>query len=146
MEIYKKLSVTPSQRLLEDAIIGADKVGKFLRNVDLEDVDDKGNITLQTLVPVPNRPAQKGAITTESLVTINGKVYTSESEIADDWKKTKQQANQVDGLVTRVLPPQMSNKLHSIYINGLGWVNKSDCELQSQKGNVNVVKGLIGNE
>lgn len=42
MEIYKKLSITPSQRLLEDAIIGADKVGKFLRNVDLEDVDDKG--------------------------------------------------------------------------------------------------------
>lgn len=119
---------------------------RTLAEVARQDVDEKGNITLQRLVPVPNRPVQKGVITTESLVTINGKVYTSESEIADDWKKTKQQANQVDGLVTRVLPPQMSNKLHSVYINGLGWVNKSDCELQSQKGNVNVVKGLIGNE
>ena len=42
MEIYRKLTITPSQELLQSSIIGAKKVGDFLRTVDLTEEDDKG--------------------------------------------------------------------------------------------------------
>lgn len=42
MEIYRQMTITPSQELLQSALIGASKVGDFLRNVDLTEEDDKG--------------------------------------------------------------------------------------------------------
>lgn len=43
MLIYKKLTITPSQKLLESSLIAADTVSKFLRDPTiLEKVDDKG--------------------------------------------------------------------------------------------------------
>ena len=42
MEVYRKLTITPSQELLVSALIGAKKVGDFLRTVDLTEEDDKG--------------------------------------------------------------------------------------------------------
>lgn len=42
MDVYKKHTITISQKLLEDALTGANKVGKFLREVDLFEEDDKG--------------------------------------------------------------------------------------------------------
>ena len=42
VEIYKQLNVTVSQKLLEDALVAANTVGKFLREVDLKEEDDKG--------------------------------------------------------------------------------------------------------
>ena len=42
MEVYKKHTVTVSQKLLESSLIGANKVSIFLREVDLTEEDDKG--------------------------------------------------------------------------------------------------------
>lgn len=42
VEIYRKLSVTPSQKLLEDCLVAANTVGKFLRNINLEEEDRNG--------------------------------------------------------------------------------------------------------
>lgn len=43
MEIYRKLTITPSQKLLESSLIAADTVSKFLKNPHiLEEEDDKG--------------------------------------------------------------------------------------------------------
>lgn len=42
IEIYKKHIITTSQLLLEDTRFAIDKLRKFLREVDLQDVDDKG--------------------------------------------------------------------------------------------------------
>ena len=42
MEIYKKHTVTVSQKLLDSALIAADKVSTFLKEVDLKAEDDKG--------------------------------------------------------------------------------------------------------
>lgn len=42
MDVYKKHTITASQKLLESALISAEKVGKFLRDVDLEKEDAKG--------------------------------------------------------------------------------------------------------
>ena len=42
MEVYRKMTITPSQELLQSALIGAKKVGDFLRTVDLTETDDKG--------------------------------------------------------------------------------------------------------
>ena len=43
MEVYRKMTITPSQELLVSALIGAKKVGDFLRKVDLTEEHDKGN-------------------------------------------------------------------------------------------------------
>lgn len=43
MEVYKKLTITPSQKLLESSLIAADTVSKFLSDrTILEKTDDKG--------------------------------------------------------------------------------------------------------
>lgn len=42
MEVYEKHTITSSYALLEAAKIAVDKVGKFLKDVDLNTVDDKG--------------------------------------------------------------------------------------------------------
>ena len=42
MEIYKKHTITVSQKLLNDALVAANTVGTFLRTVDLTEEDDKG--------------------------------------------------------------------------------------------------------
>lgn len=42
MEIYKKHTITVSQKLLSDALVAADTVGTFLRTVNLNEEDDKG--------------------------------------------------------------------------------------------------------
>lgn len=42
MEVYKAQSVTVSQKLLESALVAADTVSDFLKNVDLTEEDDKG--------------------------------------------------------------------------------------------------------
>lgn len=43
MEWYRKLTITPSQRLLEASLIAADTVSKFLKNPNiLTEEDDKG--------------------------------------------------------------------------------------------------------
>lgn len=46
MEIYRKMTITPSQKLLEASLIAADTVSKKLRDPDiLDEVDDKGKPT-----------------------------------------------------------------------------------------------------
>lgn len=43
MEVYRKMTITPTQKLLESSLIAADTVSKFLRNPDiLTEEDDKG--------------------------------------------------------------------------------------------------------
>lgn len=42
IDIYKKLTTTISSQLLEDTYVAIDKLRKFLRNIDLYAVDDKG--------------------------------------------------------------------------------------------------------
>lgn len=42
IDVYKKLTKTPSSELLQDTLIAIDKVREFLRTVDLTDVDDRG--------------------------------------------------------------------------------------------------------
>lgn len=42
MEVYRKMTITPSQELLQSSLIGAKKVGDFLRTVDLTEEDGKG--------------------------------------------------------------------------------------------------------
>lgn len=43
MQVYRKLTTTPSQKLLDSALVAADTVSKFLRNPNiLTEEDDKG--------------------------------------------------------------------------------------------------------
>lgn len=119
---------------------------KTLAEVAEEKKDDDGEILEQKLVVVQNRPQQSGAIVSGRALEINGKVFLTEEQLMEGWDKTKQIANQVDKVATRVLPPQASNKLHSVYVDGTGWVNKSDCKLQETRGTTNSINRLVTND
>lgn len=119
---------------------------KALAEVAEEKTDDEGNIVEQKLVMTVNRPQQDGVIVSGRAIEINGKVFMTEEELIEMWDKTKQVANQVDRIVTRVLPPQVSNKLHSVYVDGMGWINASDCQLTETRGTANSLGRLVTNE
>ena len=119
---------------------------KTLAEIAEETTNDDGEILEQKLVMVVNRPQQSGRIVSGRAIEINGKVFMTEEELLDRWNETKQFANQLDRVVTRVLPPQVSNKLHSVYVDGLGWVNHGDCRLSEMRGDSNRLSGIITNE
>lgn len=118
---------------------------KTLAEVAEEERDDDGNIISQKMVQVINRPQQSGAIVEKRTITICGKVFELPDWTYDDWQNTKATANQIDRVVTRVLPPQVSNTMHSIYVHGLGWVDKSNCKLAEDVGTINTMNRLITN-
>lgn len=111
-----------------------------------EETIENGEITEQKLVPVVNRPPQRGAIVPNRTVEISGEVYEEPEDTNKDWELSRQQANRIDRIVTRVLPPSVSGKLHSVYVNGLGWIDDKCCRLNEQKGVTTSMKRIITNE
>lgn len=114
-----------------------------LAEISSQEVDSDGNILSQKMVIVPTRPVQRNTLFPGQAVEINGRVYTAEDQARDTWDQTRQRANQLDRLVTRVLPPSVSNKLHSVYVNGVGWVDKSSCSISDMKGTLGLAMGVI---
>lgn len=122
---------------------------RTLAEIEKEEYDDEGNITVQRMVEVPNRPPQKGAIVAGRNVEINGKVYITEDQLAEGWKKTKAVANQLNTVVSRVLPyaskifPGLSQyNMHTVWVNGLGWVDKADCKMSETKGGLRTINRI----
>lgn len=136
-----------------------DATPKTLAELAEESVDDNGEVT-QKMVLAINRPQQSGAIVVNRVVEISGNVYDQpdspgptspeppspeppEPDASTIWSKTKQRASQVDRVVSRVLPPSVSGKLHSVYVSGLGWVDKGNCKLAENYGAANGINRLI---
>jgi hypothetical protein len=85
MEIYKKLTVTPSQKLLESSLIAADTVGKFLSDPTiLQKTDDKGRPLYQISSITAALKNVEGIVS--SLQTLQKKV---EQELEDDNSKVR---------------------------------------------------------
>ena len=81
MEIYKKHTMTVSQKLLSDALVSANTVGTFLRTINLMEEDDKGRPKYQISQVVSALKNLEGIINT--IQTLQKKV---EQEIADNGK------------------------------------------------------------
>ena len=81
MEVYKKHTITVSQKLLNDALVAADTVGSFLRTVDLTEEDDKGRPKYQVSQITAALKNLEGIINT--IQTLQKKV---EQEIVDNGK------------------------------------------------------------
>lgn len=81
MEVYKRHTVTVSQKLLNDALVAADTVGSFLRTVDLTEEDDKGRPKYQVSQITAALKNLEGIINT--IQTLQKKV---EQEIIDNGK------------------------------------------------------------
>lgn len=81
MQVYRQHTITVSQKLLNDALIGANKVGKFLRDVDLTEEDDKG------------KPKYQVSTITAALKNIEGIVST----IQTLQKKVEQELEEQGG-------------------------------------------------
>jgi hypothetical protein len=78
MKIYKKLTTTMSQELLNAALIGAAKVSEFLKEVDLNDEDDKGRPKYQVSSITAALKNVEGIVT--SLQNLQKKVDTEIQE------------------------------------------------------------------
>ena len=81
MEVYKKHTITVSQKLLNDALVAADTGGSFLRTVDLTEEDDKGRPKYQVSQITAALKNLEGIINT--IQTLQKKV---EQEIVDNGK------------------------------------------------------------
>lgn len=81
MEIYKKHTVTVSQKLLDAAMIAANKVSTFLMDVDLKDEDEKGRPKYQVSSITTALKNVEGIVT--SLQNLQRKV---EQEITEQGK------------------------------------------------------------
>lgn len=119
---------------------------KTLAELAEEETDANGEVIAQKMVMSVNRPPQNGFIAVGRSIQINGKVYNVPDEVAQGWQKAKKKANQVKAVVSRVLPPEVSNKLHSIYVSGLGWVSKGDCKLMEQANLVSGIETIVTNK
>ena len=85
MQIYRKLTITPSQKLLDSALVAADTVSKFLKNPDiLTEEDDKGK-PKHTVSEITRALRDVEGIT-NSLQNLQKKV---EQELQDDQGKAR---------------------------------------------------------
>lgn len=96
IEIYRKHVKTPSSMLLEDSIVAVDKVRKFLKDVDLNEVDDKGKpkYTINSITTALSQVSKiaKEIVDTERIVAQEieeaGKIRgNSEKTLTDDGIK-----------------------------------------------------------
>lgn len=81
MKIYKEHTKTVSQGLLESSLIGADKVSKFLRDLDLTETDYKGRPKYQVSTVTAALKNIEGIV--QSIQTLQKKV---EQELVDNGK------------------------------------------------------------
>ena len=81
MEIYKKHTMTVSQKLLSDALVAANTVGTFLRTVDLTETDKNDKPKYQVSQITAALKNLEGIINT--IQTLQKKV---EQEIVDNGK------------------------------------------------------------
>ena len=84
VEIYKKLNVTPSQKLLDDCLVAANTVGKFLRNINLEEEDRNGKPKYQVSQVVAALKNVEGIVS--SLQSLQKKV---DQELAENSGKAR---------------------------------------------------------
>lgn len=85
MEFYRTMTITPSQELLQSALIGAKKVGDFLRDVDLSEEDDKG------------KPKYQVSTITSALKDVEKIVSTLQSLQAKVEQELEEQAGKARG-------------------------------------------------
>lgn len=129
-----------------------------LSEVSKQTYDEKEDIIYsQERVICPSRPPQVGEITVDSTIIVNGQSYEDPQEgissspnpnpNPDDGNpaldESKKIISQVERRVARVLPPQVAKTTHSIYVAGLGWVNKKDCSQPDVYSNAYGIKRLI---
>lgn len=119
---------------------------KTLAEIANVEYDAEGNVETQEMVPVVNRPPQRGAIVPDRAVEVSGEVYENEETTKKQWKMSRAQANRIDRVVTRVLPPSVSGTLHSVYIDGLGWIDKKNCRLAEFGGIKTSINRIVTNE
>lgn len=85
MEIYRKMTITPSQRLLESSLIAAETVSQFLRDPDiLTAEDDKGRPKYQVSAITAALKNVEGIV--NSLQTLQKKV---EQELEEQSSKAR---------------------------------------------------------
>jgi hypothetical protein len=85
MQIYRKLTITPSQKLLESALIAADTVSKFLRDPDILTAEDRNGKPKYQISSITAALKNVEGIVS-SLQTLQKKV---EQEIIEDSGKAR---------------------------------------------------------
>ena len=85
MQIYRKLTITPSQKLLESALIAADTVSKFLRDPDILTAEDRNGKPKYQISSITAALKNVEGIVS-SLQTLQKKV---EQEITEDSGKAR---------------------------------------------------------
>lgn len=97
-----------------------------------------------TLTVVDIRSVPQDEIVVGDAVTVSGPVFETDDQPEIVINRTKSMAANVMGIVGRVLPPSLLSVENRVYINGLGWVRKTDCVKGNARNTANKAM-LVGN-
>lgn len=61
------------------------------------------------------------------MVTVSGPCYETDDQSSWQSAKLESELTNAKGIVGRILPPSLVPGLDRIYLDGIGWVRKSDC-------------------
>lgn len=146
-DVYYTMSISEyrdasPKRLLE--LIEEETDDTTISELSDEEAIEGQKVVSRTYTIVKQRDEQKGVITAGTRVEASGNLYDRAESTTAEWRKVKAKANQVDRLVKRILPPNVSNLMHSVYIDELGWINKADCRISDTIGTANSALRLSG--
>lgn len=100
------------------------------QSVEMKDVDLENDTTY--LVATKQRSVDEDEFIVGDMVTVSGPVYDTDDQAVAAYANSRKLVTNVRGVVARVLPPDLREEYNRVYIEGLGWVQKTDCI----KGNI----------
>lgn len=109
----------------------------------VEKVSEDIEANTTTLAVVDIRSVPQDEIVVGDMVTVSGPVYETDDQLEQAIGLTKNMAANAVGAVVRVLPPSLVPGANRVYVNGLGWVEKTDCVKGNARNNANRAQ-LIG--
>lgn len=117
-----------------------------LLEVKTEGVTDQKGDTIEPreLVLVKQRTDENYPLKAGQEVVVSGKVYESEEQTDEMWRKTKRSLMQEYAVIGRVLPPAASGPGRRVFLTGIGWVDKADCisnNVYNTNRNINDLRG-----
>lgn len=112
------------------------------QRVEVVSEDTGADVTKLTVVDVRSVPNDE--IVVGDRVTVSGPVFGYDNELEENIALTKSYAANAVGVVRRVLPPSLIPTENRVYVDGLGWVRKTDCIKGNVRNNANLAQVLGG--
>ncbi len=105
------------------------------QRVEVKYIDEESDTTY--LVATKQRSIDDDEFVVGDLVVASGPVYETDDQSITAYATSRAILTRTRGVVGRVLPPNKKKEFDRIYLNGIGWVQKTDCVKGNVSNNIN---------